>query len=353
MKVAEVELHSVRPFDHAVFPFSDDDGSPRNLTVVHGAGGVGKTALLQAIASTRPGNATAQQPWSSLDLAVAEPPQPKTVPHVRTRWSLGQDDPDRPHTLSIVSPNARLYDSDEQESFRRREQALFDRAARDRGFAFLLFPSARWYSRQPLVLNAPGRTMTRYDVRAPATPEDRPDFARETKQALVYAVLAATLGRGTHRELEALSHAMRHAVNVVGGLTGLTFEGADPVSLEPVFRASGGSLHPYDALPTRARHLISFAALTTRVLWAAYPRHNPLEAEGVVAIDDVDLHQDQTTLSDIPGALERALPAVQWILTASSPVVAEARDLGEVMVLRRHSESERVELYVGEQARTH
>lgn len=327
------------------------------LTVVHGAGGVGKTVLLAVLGATRPGHAI-----TLFGGALG------AGPHAVCDWILGQDDPDRPHPLSIATPNAKLDVDDEDAALRRREQALFERRAKEGGFVFLTFPSIRWFSRQPVALTAPTRTVAHYDVRATVNLDDaaRSDLTRETKQALAYSAIAAALVPHAQRErnelrerapkwvdMRLLGGAMREVVDALVRLTGFSYEGVDPITLEPTFASAGGRRMPFEGLPTRSRHLVAIAALTVRTLWAAYPGNDPRTSEGVVAIDDVDLHQDMAVQEHIAAALRSALPRVQWILTTSSPIIASNCDAWEILTLRRLPGDERVELFLDEQARTH
>ena len=146
---------------------------------------------------------------------------------------------------------------------------------------------------------------------------------------------------------------MKRAVGELVALAGFDYRGLDAASFEPIFGDAEGRTRPFDALPTRARHLVAFAALSVRLLWASYPGRDPLTSEAVVAIDEVDLHQDPTTQARLARALVAALPEVQWIVTTSSNLVAASVAAHEVLALRRLPELDRVELYVGEQALTH
>jgi hypothetical protein len=358
MQLHRVRLVDVGPFEDVVFPFADEDGSPRRVTVVHGGGGVGKTTLIAAIALTRPGHALAP---SGLTGSGERPPEAggesTRSARVECDWLLGQDDPDRPHPLAVHSPTT-TRSEDELEIFRRREQALFDRRARDGGYAFLTIPSTRWFSRQPVTLSAPARSVARYDVRTQAPLDDgsRSDLTRETKQALAYASIAHALadaGGDRGRNLDLLGRAMTSAVDRLVSLAGLSYVGLDAATFEPTFATSDGRSLSFDALPTRARHLVAFAALSVRVLWSAYPGRDPRQSEGVIAIDEIDAHQDPAIQATIVAALVDALPAVQWIVTTTSPVVAGSSDTRDVLALRRLPRTTRVELYLGSEARTH
>ena len=352
MKLLRAVLVGIGPFEELVLPFADENGEARPVTVLHGGGGTGKSSVLAAIASTRPGHCVVQP-------ARHEPRENAPLPFAACDWALGQDEPARPHALAVASPNARLAPTDELEGLRRREQALFDRVASEGGFAFLAIASTRWFSRQPIAFSAPARTVARYDVRASAGLDDatRSDLARETKQALAYAAIASALSAPSHlaeRRFDLLGSAMQSAVDSLAKLSGFSYRGLDPLSFEPIFAALGQARAlPFDALPTRTRHLVAFAALAVRTLWAAYPDQDPREAEGVIAIDDVDLHQDTGVLQKLLPALREALSEAQWILTTASPVVASSAEARAVLALRHLPEGDGVRVFAGEQARTH
>jgi hypothetical protein len=361
MKLLRAVLVGVGPFEELVLSFADENGEARPVTVIHGGGGTGKSSVLAAIASTRPGHCVVQQQRTDAHETVREARRPEHVPppFAACDWALGQDEPARPHPLSVASPNTRLSASDEIEGLRRREQALFDRLANDGGFAFLPIASTRWFSRQPIAFSAPARTVARYDVRASASLDDatRSDLARETKQALAYAAIASALSPPSElgeRRFDLLGSAMQSAVSTLVALCGFTYRGLDPLSFEPIFAPLGqGRAVAFDALPTRARHLVAFAALGVRTLWAAYPDQDPREAEGVIAIDEVDLHQDPQVQHKLLPALSAALPEAQWILTTTSAVVAGAADTRAVLALRHLPEGDGVRVFAGEAARTH
>ena len=235
----------------------------------------------------------------------------------------------------------------------RREQALFDRRAAEGGFALVAFSAARWFSRAPVILSAPDRTLLRYDVRAAASFDDatRADLARETKQAIVYAaigtLLAAESDPRTRTSLGRLAGGMREAVGAVSGLVGYEYVGVSPVSLEPLFAASGGRLVAFDSLPGSARHLVAIAALTLRTLHAAYPDRDRTTAEGVALVDDAFLHQEDPVRRVLLPTLRTTFPRVQWIITTSAAGLSLGCEPGDVIALRRLSGRDRVQVYEG------
>jgi hypothetical protein len=348
MQLASVRLVGLVPFDDLRFSMCDDEGVPRPVVVVLGGGGVGKTTLLAAIASTRPGHAVAQS------RARGGPGEP---PFVVADWMLADDDVDRPHPLRVASPNAQLGEDEGASLLRRREQALFDKRAEGGGFVLVSFSGMRWASRSAVMLTSPERTITRYDPRAPHAFDDatRADVTRETKQALSYSSIAAALSRGDDgpqgRRFARFDEAMRDVVSRLTSLVGLRYLGADPTTLEPSFESGDGRLLSFDELSTSARCLAAFGALTLRALFAGHARQDTRHAQAVALIDDAHLHLDASTQRRLIPTLREALPRVQWIVTTSSTDLALGAEPGEVFALRRMAS--RIELHEGELAIAH
>ncbi|WP_104984272.1 AAA family ATPase [Sorangium cellulosum] len=351
MLLSHVRLVHVGPFDDLSLSFEGEGGAPRRLVVLFGGDGVGKTSLLSAIASTRPGYAVAQPRSRGEDSPPAL---------VVTDWMLGTDDPARAHPLRVASPNARLDEPEEAAILRRREQSFFERRAAEGGFVLVALSGSRWFSRTSIVLTTPERSILRYDVRAAASFDDatRTDLARETKQVLAFAPLAAAVAReerdeSKRRRLDALDRALREVLAALLEGSGATYLGVDPLRFEPIFERGDGQRVDFDDLGRSARHAVAFGALSLRALAAAHPSGDPRLAEGVVLIDDIEAQQPLHRQRSLAARLRAALPNVQWIVTTSSPAVALGCDLSDVIALRREPSSGRVELHEGPDAVLH
>ncbi|WP_437303868.1 hypothetical protein [Sorangium sp. So ce388] len=417
MLLSRVRLAHVGPFDDLSLSFGDATGTPRRLVVLFGGDGVGKTSILSAIASTRPGYAVAQ---------LRSRGEESAPPVVVTDWRLGTDDPARAHPLRIASPNARLDEPEDAALLRRREQSLFERRAAEGGFVLVALSGARWFSRTSIVLTTPERSILRYDVRAAASFDDatRTDLARETKQVLSFVPVAAALARGNATErpgaqpgghdgrnghdgpgrhdapssarpdahadgqsdaqshaqpnaqshaqpnaqshaqfnvrlhaqsarLDALDRALKEVLSALLDGHGARYVGVDPLRLEPIFERADGQRVDFDDLGRSARHTIAFGALALRALAAAHPSGDPRLAEGVVLIDDVEAQQPVHRQRSLTARLRAALPNVQWIITTSSPAIALGCELSDVIALRREPSSGRVELHEGPDAVLH
>lgn len=353
MQLVQARLVGLGPLVDLTFPFADESGIPRKTAVVLGGGGVGKTTLIAAIASTRPGHAVAQRPRRAGAPAFAV-----------LDWSITTEDPLRPHPLRVASPNAALGEAEDRALLMRREQAVFDRRSAEGGFALIGFSGARWFSRSPILLGGAERRLGRHDPHAAPGFEDptRADLTRETKQVLAYSVVSAALARDAssrtspevRAETELLERAVRGAVEPLANLAGYGYLGVEPATFEPVFeRGRRGPLAAFDELPTHARNLVGLAALTVRMLHAAWPGTDARAAEGVALVDDADVHLEAAARRGLVPALREALPNVQWILATSSPEVALPCDAGDILALRRLPESDDVRLYDGELALVH
>lgn len=318
-------------------------GKPRPLTLIFGGPGSGKTTLLSAVANTRPGHTVA------MGVRTSEAPCSASC-----TWWLGMDEPDRKKPLTLCSPNAgdTLRGSDPE---LRRDAALFERLAREGGFVFLSLSATRWFSKSPLLLASPERSVARYDVRAaePFDDASRNDLGRDVKQALAYAAIVRVLPHGTEERERLLGQAMRELVSGISRIYGFDYGELEPRSLEPMFTRSDGRRYSFDALPAAVKHAIAFGSLPLRALWAGYPGMDPRRAQGVVAIDQIELHQTAATANDLLDLLLLHLPEVQWLVTTRSDELLAARASDEAVALHRLQSHGSVEVYEGGQARVH
>ncbi len=329
MRLASLKLYGLGVLDGTSVALGDDEVSARALTVLFGADGVGKTTILAAIASTRPGYA-----FPLALRARAREREESSPAYAVTEWLLGDDDPERPHPLVVCSPNTPIAEGDGVALLRRREQALFDRKAQQRGHVLVTVSGARWFSRTPVLLTTPERTVARYDVRASASFDDagRADMARETKQVLTYAGIARALE--PEGRLPALDRAVREVCEILLEPYGVRYSGPSATTLEPVFEREGRPAS-FEDLPRGARHLLAIGAGALRALYGAFDTGDVRFREGVVLVDDLESQQDAGIQRLLPALLRQALPRVQWVVATSSPAITLGCTGGEVVALRR------------------
>ena len=339
MRLGSIELYGIGSLSGVRIAFGEE---PRPMTVLFGADGVGKTTVLSTIATTRPGHALPIIPRRHRGDEA-----PRDVPFALADWILGDDDPERPHPLRVMNPNAQIQD--DENALRRREQALFDKRAQERGgYAFAAFSGARWFSRTPVMLTTPERTVARYDVRASASFDDasRADLTRETKQVLSYAGIAAALDPASSE----LDTALRETLQLVLAPFHAQYEGVHPKTIEPAFSHEGRDAI-FEELPRGARHLVAIMTGAVRALHGAYASQEdakPIRArEGVVLVDDLEAQQDAALLRHFPALFKSALPRVQWIVATSAHPVTLGCERDEVIALRREPDEGRVIVHEG------
>ena len=82
--------------------------------------------------------------------------------------------------------------------------------------------------------------------------------------------------------------------------------------------------------------LLALAGDLARRLAVANPsRNNPLEGNGIVLIDEVDLHLHPALQHNIVNALENTFPACQFIVSTHSPLIIGNLDPEKIFILHR------------------
>lgn len=343
MKLLSIRLHCPETLGDLTVSFAGEDDAARPFTLVYGAPGSGKTTLLSAICNTRPGHTV---------VLAGRPSEPRC--YAECAWQLGLDEPGSERVLVLQSPNAPA-DFARQNVSDRRDVVLAERLAREGGFVSLVFSALRWFSRSPLLLAVPERSAGRTELRGREALDDaaRNDLTREVKQALAYAAIVRALPQSDNERHHSLGDAMADIVSALAQLGHLKYAGLDPRTLEPRFLDPESRSISFDGLPTHLKHCVAFGALTVRALWNAYPGIDPRRAEGVVAIDEIDLHQDTASASRLMDVLAQQLPAIQWILTTRSSELLACREKSETLALRRLEPHGHISVHVGPDAQVH
>jgi predicted ATP-binding protein involved in virulence len=78
--------------------------------------------------------------------------------------------------------------------------------------------------------------------------------------------------------------------------------------------------------------------LASRFLESFGDRDNPLAEPAIVLVDEIDLHLHPRWQRELMGFLSATFPATQFIATAHSPLVVQAADQANVVLLRREDD---------------
>ena len=103
-----------------------------------------------------------------------------------------------------------------------------------------------------------------------------------------------------------------------------------------LWQDSLGNWVPMSALSDGYQSMMAWVGdLVTRLSQAFPNAENPLEQEGIVLIDEIDIHLHPTWQRQILSQLRRTFPKIQFIVTTHSPLVAGGAKEGEVILLKR------------------
>ena len=95
-----------------------------------------------------------------------------------------------------------------------------------------------------------------------------------------------------------------------------------PVSNTPVLTVTkDGRELAFNQLSEGERTTAALACDIARRLAVANPNGDPLQGEGVVLIDEIDLHLHPKWQAQVIDALRRTFPNIQWVVTTHSPIV--------------------------------
>ncbi|MDO9015918.1 MAG: AAA family ATPase [Deltaproteobacteria bacterium] len=131
-----------------------------------------------------------------------------------------------------------------------------------------------------------------------------------------------------------LLRAVRRAVaGMLPDYTGLRVQ-RDP--LQFTVRKEGGETLNLDQLSAGEKGLLALAADIARRLAIAYPDSpDPLAEEGVVLVDEIELHLHPRWQRSVIGSLRRTFPRCQFIVTTHSPQVLSEVPTEAVVVTDR------------------
>lgn len=93
-------------------------------------------------------------------------------------------------------------------------------------------------------------------------------------------------------------------------------------------------------LDLEGKSTILFGDLARRMALANPSMPNPLEGEGVVLIDEIDLHMHLSWQRKVMGVLKKTFPNIQFIVTTHSPqVLGELNEDYNIFVLYHRDKS--------------
>jgi predicted ATP-binding protein involved in virulence len=129
--------------------------------------------------------------------------------------------------------------------------------------------------------------------------------------------------RGGHEEFPDLRAVRQALSSTIEGVERIYFDG-NPPRLMVGLRESGGELHAMELaqLSDGYRNLLALVLDFARRLAQAHPMWpNPLEAPGILVIDEIELHLHPRWQQTVIPSLRATFPNTQLIVTTHSPAV--------------------------------
>ena len=312
----EVRLDNYRCFDELRLPLEED------TTVLFAENGDGKTAVLTALAT---------------GLAVFQPGTPKTLtldagrdPRKRTLDEQGRREPVGPceieWTADVGDSESVTWSAVVQPlsgRFKNRPHALFDPLERMRtpGKRWPLFA---WYGvdrlgRQPGRRRKVERTRDRWEAYASSLD---PNLDEAPLLQWLEDETVGDMVRRQHNEPERFFHTavMEATVRATPGVTHAWYDPAQG----PVVRFEDGHAAPWSELSDGYHVFIALVADIARravMLNQFDGTEAPAKVEGVVLIDEIDLHLHPYWQREALPRLRSVFPRLQFIVTTHSPQV--------------------------------
>ena len=310
-------LENVRSLEHFDLSFEKSDGESRQWTILLGENGAGKSTVLRSIALALAGSnalpelLTNSDDWIrrgadlasiELDLVTAEGEARHVALHLRRGEPLSKTFSDNRDSLELLdlalSHSPRNYFTVGYGVSRRLQSGRNTLSSAETMRNPRAQSVATLFSTDAILRSVEGWAMD-LDYRKP-----------QESQAIL---------RDTFSEM----------------LPGINFEGIDKENRKLVFQTPDGVL-PLEVLSDGYQNIISWCGdLLYRITETFADYHKPLEARGLLLIDEVDLHLHPLWQRKLVEFLQKKLPNFQIFATTHSPLTAHQACEGELYLLRR------------------
>jgi energy-coupling factor transporter ATP-binding protein EcfA2 len=330
MFLRKIELEDVRGFRRASLSFTDSLGEVRPWTLLLGVNGVGKSTLLRAIALITTGSDAMTDligrphEWvrGGAERAVirAELQTPVSEPF-EVQVAIHRDDTIR----KILDQN--------EESLAWLDGIL----ANDEWLPTLGYGVSRRAS--PDALRARSRTGI-VQPRASAVATLFSPFEELVSIDSWAMDLDYRKGQGALRLI-------RHALQSIL-MPGVDFVDIDKEQRELIFRTQDGDL-PFSQLSDGFQSVVAWIGdLLFRLTDTFGITEKPLEAPGMLLLDEIELHLHPRWQRRLVDYLRQLLPNFQFVATTHSPLTAQQVDEGELFAIERGPQGPSIVPFVGE-----
>lgn len=332
MHLREVHVQNIKLLRDVALSFVRKDGTPRPFTMFVGENGLCKTTLLQAIAVATVGPdygsnlaASVQQSWIDLRQETARRTAAPPTIHASLRSS------DMPTSEMKVSIEARRASFSGKAVVAQSESERSPLDADQLG-ELLRDQKARWFSAAYGTSRGDGK---REAGEAGPLRSLRSLFEGPLDGVSLIDLLEPKLARKLVKTLQ--------QIFVTGGLlpgiTDLELRGRGGVRTAEDFQnrfTHNGLQTPVAWLSQGYRSTIAWVAdFVGQLFLAGGDAVEPADMEGIVLIDEIDLHLHPRWQVALVPALKRVFPKMQFVATTHSPMMLTGLDADEIFLLER------------------
>lgn len=320
MFLKSIRIQDVRCIQDVEISFATETRENRKWTIIVGENGGGKSTILKAIAFLLAGSDAWAELFENADDWIRNGADESTISGVLTT-SRGEE---RPISVTIEREDTlrTLYARNEE------SMSLLDRALRHTERSY--FTAGYGVSRRLSERLLGGIADQAY--RSPRALAVTTLFSPETP-LISFESWAMTLHDQRSKDAIKLVHRTMN-----GLLPGLSFHGIDVHKRRLMFDTPDG-LVPLRELSEGYRNVIGWIGdLLTKLTNVFGDYKSPLEARGLLLIDELDLHMHPSWQRRVVHFLMEKLPQLQLIVTTNSPLLAHQSHENELHYLRRSAE---------------
>lgn len=330
MFLRKLELEDVRGFRHASLSFLNSKVEPRPWTVLLGANGVGKSTFLRAIALATTGS-DAMTELLGLPHEWVRNGAERAVIRAELRTPVSE-----PFEIEITIQRddtiRKLLDRNEE------SLAWLDSTLADREWLPTLgYGVSRRASTEAL------RARSRTGIVKPRASAVATLFSPFDELVSIESWAMDLDYRRGEGALELIRHALQSIL-----MPGVDFVDIDKERRELIFRTEDGDL-PFSQLSDGFQSVVAWVGdLLFRLTDTFGITEQPLEAPGLLLLDEIELHLHPRWQRRLVDYLRQLLPNFQFVATTHSPLTAQQVAEGELFAIERGSEGPSIVPFVGE-----
>ena len=347
MKITRVELFNFRCFDRKSISFNDEQNNVRHFTVLIGDNAIGKTTILEAVAKAfvpvlRPINKNVAKPDDFKDITDSDIRTGKKWTAIELEVNYEGTDYSW-HNHRRISSIVEMKEVGELKSQKLIKDAIIKNIENENEEKKT--PLVIYYSINRMFIDIPRRrssTQTGLEAKealdhAFATKNDFRRFYNWFKNEEENEL---RMHRSNKQYKSIKLNAVRNAINsVMEGYKNLRIE-VQPSRM--VMDDSNGNEFNVMHLSGGYKAIFSLVCDIASRLSLAYPnKENPLNAEALILIDELDLHLHPKWQKTIVEDLKRTFPNCQFVVTTHSPFIIQSLRKDEVINLESEDGSEK------------